>query len=120
MATKVNMILHGDGNANIEKADGLADYEDYHRDRTTVKTGTANHPYKFPRNEQFDCLISNPPFSIKEDARTLARYAIHFAYADRKHSENLFIERWYQLLKEGGRLGVVLPDSVFDTSENLY
>ena len=24
MATKVNMILHGDGNANIEKADGLA------------------------------------------------------------------------------------------------
>jgi type I restriction enzyme M protein len=32
----------------------------------------------------------------------------------------LFIERYYQLLKEGGRLGVVLPESVFDTTENKY
>jgi len=32
----------------------------------------------------------------------------------------LFIERWYQLLKEGGRLAAVLPDSIFDTSENKY
>lgn len=32
----------------------------------------------------------------------------------------MFIERYYQLLKEGGRLGVVLPESVFDTTENKY
>jgi type I restriction enzyme M protein len=120
MATKVNMILHGDGNANIEKADGLADFEKYHRDRTQVKRADANHPYKWPRNEQFDCIISNPPFSLKEDPRTLANYATRFAYAEKKNSENLFIERWYQCLKEGGRMGVVLPDSVFDTNENLY
>jgi type I restriction enzyme M protein len=120
MATKVNMILHGDGNANIEKADGLADFEKYHRNRTQVKKVDANHPYKLPRNEQFDCIISNPPFSLKEDPRTLASYATRFAYAEKKNSENLFIERWYQSLKEGGRMGVVLPDSVFDTNENLY
>ena len=120
MATKVNMILHGDGNANIEKADGLADFERYHRDRARVKNVNPNHPYKWPRNEQFDCIISNPPFSLKEDPRTLANYATRFAYAEKKNSENLFIERWYQFLKEGGRLGVVLPDSVFDTNENLY
>ena len=35
-------------------------------------------------------------------------------------SENLFIERWYQVLKENGRLAVVLPESVFDTTENKY
>ncbi len=120
MATKVNMILHGDGNANIEKADGLADFDDYHRDRTREKKQPTNHPYKFPLNEQFDCIISNPPFSIKEEARTLAQYQTRFAYAEWKNSENLFIERWYQFLKEGGRMGVVLPDSVFDTNENLY
>ena len=40
--------------------------------------------------------------------------------ATKTNSENLFIERYYQLLKEGGRLGVVLPESVFDTTENKY
>lgn len=120
MATKVNMILHGDGNANIEKGDGLADFADYHQDKTKAKSKPTNHPYKSPINEAFDFVVSNPPFSLKEDERTLARYDTRFAYAGRKNSENLFIERWYQLLKEGGRLGVVLPDSVFDTNENLY
>jgi type I restriction enzyme M protein len=120
MATKVNMILHGDGNANIEKADGLADFRSYHRDRARERNQPTNHPYKYLINEQFDCVISNPPFSIKEDARTLAQYQTRFAYAEWKNSENLFIERWYQYLKESGRLGVVLPDSVFDTNENLY
>jgi len=43
-----------------------------------------------------------------------------FTLADKKSSENLFIERWYQLLKPKGRLGAVLPESVFDTGENLY
>jgi type I restriction enzyme M protein len=54
------------------------------------------------------------------DPRTLFEYGGRFLYAEKKNSENLFIERWYQLLKEGGKLGVVLPDSVFDTNENLY
>lgn len=43
-----------------------------------------------------------------------------FLFADKKNSENLFIERYYQLLKEKGRLVVVLPESVFDTTENKY
>lgn len=41
-------------------------------------------------------------------------------YGDKKKSENLFIERWYQLLRENGRLAAVLPESVFDTNENKY
>jgi len=102
MATKVNMILHGDGNANIEKGDGLADFSEYHQARYQQKRQDTNHPYKFPLNEQFDCIISNPPFSLKEEKRTLAKYGTRFTYADRKNSENLFIERWYQLLKPGG------------------
>jgi type I restriction enzyme M protein len=119
-ATKVNMILHGDGNANIQKADGLADFEKYPMPQISVSKTNPNAPYKFPVNEQFDCIVSNPPFSLKEESRTLAEYGSRFAYAAQKNSENLFIERWYQLLKEGGRMGVVLPDSVFDTNENLY
>jgi type I restriction enzyme M protein len=120
MATQVNMILHGVASANVEKADGLAAFADYHGVRSKVESKPTNHPYTQGVNEQFDFVISNPPFSLKEDERTLSRYGATFAYADRKNSENLFVERWYQLLREGGRLGVVLPDSVFDTNENLY
>ncbi len=98
----------------------MADYNKYTRPRLKVINRDPNGPYKFPFNEQFDAIWSNPPFSLKEESRTLAEYGLRFAYAGQKNSENLFIERWYQLLKEGGRLGVVLPDSVFDTNENLY
>src|SRR5205085_1245452 len=119
-ATKVNMILHGDGNANIHKADGLAAFDKYTRPMCRIARLDPNAPYKYPVNEQFDVIVSNPPFSLKEENRTLAEYGTRFAYADRKNSENLFIERWYQFLKPGGRMGVVLPDSVFDTNENLY
>src|SRR5438046_2719400 len=114
------MILHSDGNANIQKADGLVAFEKCHATRLQVAKTDANAPYKFAVNERFDCVTSNPPFSLKEEARTLAEYGTRFAYADRKNSENLFIERWYQLLKPGGRMSIVLPDSVFDTNENLY
>ena len=41
-------------------------------------------------------------------------------FGSKKNSENLFIERYYHLLRPGGRMGIVLPESVFDTSENKY
>ena len=43
-----------------------------------------------------------------------------FMFGEKKNSENLFVERWYQLLRENGRLAAVLPESVFDTTENKY
>lgn len=129
LATKVNMIVHGDGNANIFKCDGLAAFSRFQptkgnlngmlREEDTAAKRT-NKAYKLSCNEQFDVVLGNPPFSLKDDPRTLAEYRGRFLHADKKNSENLFIERWYQVLKPGGRLGVVLPDSVFDTNENLY
>ena len=43
-----------------------------------------------------------------------------FIFGDKKNSENLFIERYYHLLRENGRMGIVLPESVYDTTENKY
>lgn len=71
-------------------------------------------------NGQFDVVISNPPFSVDLDNVTKQKVERSFLFYNKKNSENLFIERWYQLLKENGRLGVVLPESVFDTTENKY
>ena len=74
-----------------------------------------------PVNGEFDVVVTNPPFSL--DVPGLDSYSTHaatFLYHEQANSENLFLERHYQLLREGGRLAVVLPDSVYDTADNRY
>jgi len=118
LATKVNMVMHGDGSVNIEAKDALSDFSSF--DIPLLKKNRINEVYNKPINEQFDVIISNPPFSIQLEKETEGELPNLFMYGDKQNSENLFIERWYQLLKEGGILGVVLPESVFDTKENIY
>lgn len=125
-ATKVNMILHGDGSTNIfvgaQKGDGLLPFKEYIK---ATAPNALNEEYKDAVyrkkvNGQFDLVLTNPPFSVDLDNETKKKIAKTFIFGDKKNSENLFLERYYQLLREGGRLAAVLPESVFDTSENKY
>ncbi|NMB80609.1 MAG: SAM-dependent DNA methyltransferase, partial [Ignavibacteria bacterium] len=124
MASKVNMVGHGDGSAHIESADGLINFNSYH-DKLAI-TKKESRTYLFPVNEQFDIVVSNPPFSVTVDRDTAKQFSELYLrggkIANNKElevdTENLFIERWFQLLREGGRMGVVLPESVFDTTSN--
>lgn len=122
-ASKVNMILHGDGSTNIFVKDGLLPFRFYVKEMSPnyLETATADTLYNDKEvNAKFDVVISNPPFSVDLDTQTQREVKNAFVFGDKKNSENLFLERYYQLLKEGGRLGVVLPESVFDTTENKY
>jgi len=122
-ASKVNMILHGDGSTNIFVKDGLLPFRFYVKETSPnyLETATAEALYNDKEvNAKFDVAISNPPFSVDLDTQTQREVKNAFVFGDKKNSENLFLERYYQLLKEGGRLGVVLPESVFDTTENKY
>ena len=124
-ATKVNMILHGDGSSNIFIKDGLLPFDEYakpnNREANALNSVSTKHDiYDKAINEMFDVIITNPPFSIELDASTKKKIENNFVFGKKKNSENLFIERWYQLLKEGGRLAAVLPDSVLDTKSNKY
>jgi len=122
-ATKVNMILHGDGSTNIFVKDGLLPFRFYDKETAPnfLKQYEQDRTY-FDRevNGQFDVIITNPPFSVDLDNDTKKNVKNEFIFGDKKNSENLFMERWYQLLKPNGRFGVVLPESVFDTTENKY
>jgi type I restriction enzyme M protein len=122
-AAKVNMILHGDGSANIFVKDGLVPFRFYVKDKAPnyLKIYETDNFYNEKDvNAQFDVVISNPPFSVNLDNDTKSYLNSNFLFGSKKNSENLFIERWYQLLRENGRLGVVLPENVFDTTENKY
>lgn len=122
-ASKVNMILHGDGSTNIFIKDGLLPFRNYVKETSpnSLETSFVDALYNDKEvNGKFDVVISNPPFSVDLDTQTQREVQHVFVFGDKKNSENLFIERYYQLLKEGGRLAVVLPESVFDTTENKY
>ena len=123
IASKVNMILHGDGSSNIFVKDGLLPFRFYTKDTAPnhLSNVEADETYNNKDiNGNFDVIISNPPFSVDLDTQTKRLLPQNFLFADKKNSENLFIERYYQLLRENGRVGVVLPESVFDTTENKY
>lgn len=108
LATKVNMVLHGDGNINIFNRDGLKKFSEYKRISNTGELEATKLSYSFidkeskfqeyELNEQFDVVISNPPFSIKVNEQEQKERSGRFLYNSKKSTENLFIERWYQLL----------------------
>ena len=122
-ATKVNMILHGDGSTNIFVKDGLLPFVNYEK---TSSHNVLHDSHRDPLyqdkevNERFDLILTNPPFSVELDNGTKKSVKKGFIFGEKKNSENLFVERWYQLLRENGRLAAVLPESVFDTTENKY
>lgn len=122
-ATKVNMILHGDGSTNIFVKDGLLDFKQYKKETApnALNNIQIDSLYKDKEvNNQFDIIMTNPPFSVELDNTTKQSLGKNFIFGDKKNSENLFIERYYQLLREKGRMAVILPESVFDTTENKY
>ena len=126
-AAKVNMILHGDGSTNIFVRDGLLPFSKYEKETApnALHGSLADPHYKITGkalniNGQFDLILTNPPFSVELDNDTKKTVKKDFMFGEKKNSENLFVERWYQLLKENGRLAAILPESVFDTAENKY
>lgn len=127
-AAKLNMIFHGVNDAHIFTNDGLASFEDYRSSNPVIQANNKLNQFRveefrekpnYEMNGKFSFIISNPPFSLIMNYINTT-YRDRFIYADKKNSENLFIERWWQLLENGGKLGVILPDSIFDTTENKY
>lgn len=125
--TKSYMAIIGDGRGGVFCEDGLAEEGVWHDDcRSQIRLGV------------YDVVITNPPFGSKikvTGSHKLAQYDLaHEWKLNRKINEwgkseklkkeqppqILFIERCVQLLKPGGRLGIVLPESLFGMSNYGY
>src|SRR5450759_2761542 len=116
------MVLHHDGHTHIYRHDGLSPLSDIasrHGEERFREHPDPNGIYDKPVAETFDAIVTNPPFSISLDNQTRGRLTATFDLAGTANSENLFLERWYQLLVHGGRLAAVLPESFYSTAENL-
>lgn len=121
ITAKVNMVLHGDGSAHIFKDDAFRPFASYSDTRlrpiAETKRTVSKSQYASEVCESFDLIISNPPFGITIASDVRSKLSSTFTLPDTTSSEGLFVERCFQLLKPGGRLAVVLPESVLNAKE---
>lgn len=117
-AIKVNMILHGDGQANIGVGsiygDGLVPLPYFKQNLNIERQIRKTQGYSKDVLPCLDLIVSNPPFSVDLDSQTKSGINFGFELSDCSDSELLFIERYYQTLNIGGRIGIVIPESVLD------
>lgn len=74
----------------------------------------------------FDAVLTNPPFGKKlkiDDRSILSKYQLGHKGGQIRNSQSpqiLFIERCLNLLKPGGRLGIVVPESMLCNPSYRY
>lgn len=122
ITAKVNMVLHGDGSAHVFKWDSLKPLSDGpdRRLQPLPKRGRSvpSSTYPVDLSEQFDVVVSNPPFGITLAPETKKAVPKTFTLPKSSTSEALFIERYAQLLRPKGRLAVVVPESLLNSADN--
>jgi len=133
--SKMNMIMHGDGHNGIHHNDGLLNVNGIFRNRfdmivTNPPFGT-NLDKKFPTVEEDDKYTNEKMINkyieeygdiYREEMKQVTENIdepIRGLFTVGKTSgatEVLFIERCLDLLKAGGRMGIVLPEGVLNSS----
>ncbi|MCL0073091.1 N-6 DNA methylase [Dehalococcoidia bacterium] len=116
---KMHMVLYDDGHTGIFAENALEEFE---RIADTTKGPSQMTP------ECADIVMTNPPFGSKgkvTDKRILRQFELGYKWKQDKKTgkwtktdqlqngqvpDILFIERCLQLLKDGGRMAIVLPD----------
>ena len=133
-ATKMNMVMNNDGSGNILQTNSLLpphEWSDEFRAKLAEALGIDKSDIRNHETlEFFDVIVTNPPFGSKipiKDEAVLSQFELaHIWENDKKLGvwtktnrlqssvppEILFIERCTQLLVPGGRMGIVLPDSI--------
>ncbi len=133
-ATKMNMVMNNDGSGNILQINSLLPPHEWSEDFRTRLAEALSIKKMDIRNHEtigyFDVIVTNPPFGSKipiKDKTILEQYDLAHIWQEDKLTgtwtmterlqssvppEILFIERCTQFLKDNGRMGIVLPDSI--------
>lgn len=123
---KAYMAIVGDGKSGIFCEDSLENPKNW-----DSKTREKIHL------EEFSVLLTNPPFGSKIPVRgeeKLKQYELGHKWKfnkqtgqwekgklkDNEAPQILFIERCLQLLKDGGRMAIVLPDGIYGNNQLGY
>lgn len=118
--TKAYMAIIGDGRGGVFCENSLLPPQEWsHSTQDKIQL------------DVFDVILTNPPFGTKIPIKgnlVLSQYDLGYKWSRNKETDNLektatlhedqppqilFLERCLQFLKPGGRLGIVLPESIF-------
>jgi type I restriction enzyme M protein len=109
-AAQMNLVMHGDGSSNVFQANSLLPPGEWRED-----------VQRQLQLQAFDIVFTNPPFGAGpglavDDPHIIDQFGLpRFETTGLRGSmppEQLFIERCWQFLKPGGRIAIVLPDSI--------
>jgi len=129
---RINMFLHGDGGSRIYRVDCL-DKDFYLEEGEAYATQDEIKELRdllVGEGKQFDVVLTNPPFASsyttkdEHEARILGLYPDLLASAGGKpksaaKSNVLFLARYYELLRPGGRMAIILDNSMLN-SQTFY
>lgn len=117
---KMKLLLEANGKTNILCTNSLEDLD-------SIKLSLA-------QKKGFDLVLTNPPFGAKiTQSSVLSKFDLGHKWGNQnnefyltktvyanQNAEILFIERCLQLLKEGGRMAIVLPNGNFENPSLDY
>ena len=117
---KMKLLLEANGKTNVLCTNSLEDLD-------SLKLSLAH-------SEGFDLVLANPPFGAKiTNTSMLSKFDLGYKWTHNnneyyktksvypnQNAEILFIERCLQLLKEGGRMAIVLPNGNFENPSLEY
>lgn len=130
MLATLNMLLNGDGNAKIKSKAGygsLLSKFDHTGDILDLipsmnQKGNWDNRPDDNKLKKFDVVLTNPPFGedrafVPQDDKDLEMircYELWHAYGDKGKIDLgvVFLENAYRILKENGRMGIVLSNSI--------
>lgn len=132
--SKMNMIMHGDGHCGVHHHDGLLNVNGIFEERFDVILTNPPFGARIDKSQK----IADADKFTDEDliAKYKEKYGVAYENALRQVNDNigksllslydvgsmsgltevLFMERCLKLLKKGGRMGMVLPEGVLNTS----
>ena len=122
---KAYLAILGDGRGGVHCENSLDRYDNWSaKTNEDIQAGT------------FDVIVTNPPFGKKlsiDTTEILSLYDLGHKWsqnsegeyekgdlADKQPPQLLFIERCFQLLRDGGRMGIVLLESIFGMPKYQY
>jgi len=137
--SKMNMIMHGDGHGGVHYHDGFINVNGIFEERFDIVL--TNPP--FGANVEDSDIIEDADVNVPEEVERRYRNEYGGLYKEaiekvraavgksilslfdlpktgRIKTEILFIERCLSLLKPGGRLGIVLPEGIYNNPSLAY
>jgi len=134
--TRMNLWFHGDGSSNVYCLDTLDKNFNYDRSLSDERKKEIEEFKKKIMEEKlkFNKIFTNPPFSTTyefnkpDEKEILEDYDISYKALNKEKNQRvtslksnvMFIERYYDLLEDGGELLTVIDESVLNADQEKY